>query len=385
VKKLILLLAVSITVSMILSSCGSVRGNTGNADSESSLTDERNLDDVIDMGPVNGGTLKLFSTTPDTLNPVLSSNAYVQEFSSLVFESLVKLDREMTPIPELAKSWEVSEDGLTWTFQIRENVQWHDRMKLTADDVEFTMSVILDSKVDSVYKGNLENISSFSALNEHTIKVVLKSPYSYLAEMMTFPILPRHYFYGDEISNLKSARNMKPVGTGPYRYVSSNNTIIKLNLNEDWWGGNSNDDSESNLPYIPEVEIKLLKSVSDAMNALQTRDIDILTIDADSCSKYTGRSDIIIKKYPGRNYEFLTFNLSGTVMKDPSVRRAIAQAIDEQKLINDVIPGEAVAADMPAIPDTWMYDTNIISIKPDPVKARQLLIGNGWRERRGGL
>jgi len=110
------------------------------------------VDDVLDTGPVKNGVLNLFSTEPDTLNPILTSNAYVKEYSCFVFESLVRLDGNQKAVPLLAESWEGSDDGLVWTFYLKENIYWHDGIPFSAEDVEFTASVIMNAGVNSPYK-----------------------------------------------------------------------------------------------------------------------------------------------------------------------------------------------------------------------------------------
>ena len=94
-------------------------GDLGNSDTVYS-------NDMMDKGPVKGGIIRLFSTRPDSLNPILSKNIYVQDFSSLIFEGLFKLGKDQNVIPVLSDKWDVSSDGLIWNFHIRENVLWHD-------------------------------------------------------------------------------------------------------------------------------------------------------------------------------------------------------------------------------------------------------------------
>ncbi len=377
--------------SLILTSCNYVhyvQDNTGIIPQGTGVSYKQDAVKVLDMGPVKGRTLKLYTTVPDTLNPILSKNPKVHEFSGLIFESLVKLDENMRPVPVLAERWEVSKDGSEWTFYLRDDVRWHDRMRLSAEDVEFTMSVIMDSRIDSIYKDNLRNISSFAALDQRTVRIVLKSPYSFTAEMMTFPILPKHHFYGHDISEMNSYSNMNPVGTGPYEFRSFDGNVIKLSINDNWWGAHvdDNDENEPGRPYITEIEIKVFNNVSEALDAFKDKDIELITADAYQCSSFAGRSDIFIKKYPNRNYEFLAFNLANPKMGDPSVRKAISLAINRKEIIDNVLPGEAVTADMPVIPGTWIYGSYTADDDiSDAKKAHEFLLENGWRESNGVL
>jgi len=173
---------------------------------------------VKDSGPVKGGELNLFSTKPDTLNPLLTKNVYVKDFLGLIYESLFKLDRDQKAVPVLADEWEVSDDGLIWTFKIRSDVHWHDGMPLTADDIIFTIKTIQNSNIDSVYKSNTKNIAACTIVSRNTVRIFLNEPDSFLKERLTFPILPSHYYIGENIEIPGSEKNMTPMGTGPYCY-----------------------------------------------------------------------------------------------------------------------------------------------------------------------
>jgi len=345
----------------------------------------KNDDDTMDKGPVRGGTLKMFSTYPDTLNPVLTNNTYVQDFSRLIFEGLVKVREDLTPVPVLADRWETSGDGLVWTFYMRDNVRWHDGTPLTAEDVEFTFETILSAASNSVYKKNLQNIATFAAIDKDTFRVVLKKPNSFTAELMTFPIIPKHYF--SKISLAELPERMKPIGTGPYKFGSYvSDKCIKLVVNQNWWNSKSNNtEGYPAVPYISEVHINLYKNASDAIKAFQTKDVDVIRIDGLDYDKYNGRLDLTIKKYPGRNFEFIAFNLSSPILEDKYLRQAIAYAIDKEGLVKEFLPGKAVLSNVPLVPGTWINDSNDLSHVYDVKRAREILDKGGWKEGKDGL
>ena len=382
-KKKYLLFINMVLLAFAVSSCKlpDIRGSHAPQEKNNFLP--LNTDDVMDQGPVKGGVLKLFCTAPDTLNPIVSNNSYVKEFSGLVFESLVKLDRNQKPLPLLAESWEVSEDGLTWTFHMRKDVYWHDKAPFTADDVQFTIEAISNAGQSSIYRRNIEDIATFAAIDKSTFQMILKRNNSFMAELMTFPIIPKHYYAGEDITVLSSHRNMTPIGTGMYKYAKSEDqNHIRLISNENWWHEKDKEVNGVKLPYIGEINIVIGKS---HINAFQANDADMISISRNEISRHSGRSGIQIKKYPSQKYEFVAFNLSKPALQDRAVRQAIAYAIDKSRIINELLPGEAIATDLPVIPDTWLYDTNITAYKPDLEKARSILSENGWKESRGAL
>ncbi|WP_459076780.1 peptide ABC transporter substrate-binding protein [Herbivorax alkaliphila] len=342
------------------------------------------VDDVVDEGPVKGGQINLFSTPPDTLNPILTKNAYIVDYSEFVFESLVDLDKKQKPTPLLAENWEVSEDGLMWTFYLRDDVRWHDNIPFTADDVEFTFSVILDDDVDSHYKNNLENVESYYAEDFKTFKVKLYKPDSFTPERMSFPIIPKHYYYEEDI--LTTDKNFSPIGTGPYVFSEyKKNDHILLENNEKWWMGIEKGEDGEDLPYISQVNIKIFEKNSSVGDAFQSNQVDVVHMNRNAWIRYNGRMDISLKRYPSNEFEFIAFNLSNDILEEAKIRKAISYTVDRAKIINDIMLGEAVASEFPVIPDTWMYDSNVISNEVNVKKARELILESGWEENDDGF
>lgn len=334
-------------------------------------------DEIMDRGPEKGGVLRVFTTQPDTLNPVLTRNSYVQDFLSFVYESMVRLDSKQQPEPLLADRWSVSEDCLTWNFHIRSHMTWHDGQPISAQDVEFTVETILNSRVDSIYKSIFDNIATFAAVDNENFKVVLRRPNSFFAEMMTFPVLPKHKF--QKAGFIAANKDFKPVGSGPYKFVSfDGESKVVLKANPDWWYLKQPGIKTSERMYIGEINVMVYPSSKEVINAFQTGDIDVACIDADELGKYVGRTDLIMKKYPSRNYEFLTFNLTSPIFGDKAVRHAIATTIDKDDLLKSVYQGGAAEADLPVNPHSWLAD-DAATDRPDLANARTILEENGWK------
>ena len=339
-------------------------------------------DNVIDKGVTRGGTLNLFTTKPDTLNPIFTRNVYVRDFSELVFESLVKLQKNQNPLPVLADRWSVSQDGLVWTFHIRDDVKWHDGEPLSAEDVEFTVNEILNSEGNSVYKSNLQGVTSFGAIDRNNFRIVIGQPNSFQAELMTFPIIPKHYFEKYQDNSLLTGK--LPPGTGPYRFKSiEGDKAIHLVANENWWNALSNGEDSLEQPYIENIDIKIYHAPEDALNAFNLKEIDVAFIDSSDLERYKDSVHTSLKTYPSRNFEFIAFNVNNKVLSDRGVRQAIAYTIDRSKIINNVLPGRGVVSEIPVIPGSWLNDTNISFYNVDHIKAREILTQNGWNEDNG--
>lgn len=352
--------------------------------------------DIMDKGPVYGETLNLFSTSPDTFNPILTKNKYIADMLGFIYEGMTRLDKNQQAVPVLSDRWSVSSNGLIWDFHIRDGVIWQDGEPLTAHDVEFTINTIMNPGVETVYKSLIYNISTCTAIGSSNIRFALKKPNSFTAEMMTFPIIPRHKFIQMDI--LSASRQFEPVGTGPYRFNSySENKNVLLRRNNGWWKLKAEGGEISDGMYIDAIKVNIVKRPDDAMGLFQIGGVDAAGVEAGDLSKYMGRTDLIIKKYTSRDFEFLAFNLKSRVFADLYARKAINMAIDRDKLISEVLPGTAEAAELPILPDSWISesvadDTAIQAEQPSEVSKDgsitaadaetpgEMLILGGWKE-----
>lgn len=388
-RKTLRIILLLIIISILLSAC------TVNLKRNEDVVEDTYEDkyDVIDKGPVKGGSIRLFSTPVDTLNPILSNNIYVQDFLGLVFEGLYRLDNTQQPVPVLAEKSTVSADGLIFTVYLRQGIKWHDQMPLKPEDVVFTINTILDMKNNSIYYKNVQNIASVAAGENNTVVITLKQPYSFIKNELTFPIIPMHRFLDEKIENKQSKVNLSPIGTGPYKFNSyDKDNGVKLNLNEHWWNASGQySDSQatedengkkakSNLafPYISTVEIRIFKNSNDANAAFQARDIDVLPAEYGEFRKYIGRTDITMKRYAGKNYEFLTLNLKKGALADKRIRNALNIFINKKQLVDSVASGIATPAEIPVIPNSWIYQLINLDQTNDLNAAKELMTKSGY-------
>ncbi len=330
--------------------------------------------DVLDKGPVAGGTLNLFTTAPDSLNPILTKNTYTADFLSFIYEGLTRLDADQKAVAMLSDTWSVSPDGLIWTFHIRNGINWHDGEPFTAYDVEFTIQTLLNPGINSVYKPLLAGVVTCAAVDSSTVRLVLDNPNSFMPEMMTFPIIAKHQF--DQKDILSASEQFSPAGTGPYRFVSyEENVNVEMKINTEWWymtlanAGEYKDSADSDSVetaerYIETIMMKIYKNPDDTMVAFQTDDLDVASIGASNYQKYKGRTDLTFKKYTSRNFEFLAFNMNNPIFNDIYVRKAISMAVDIGAIINEEMPGEAVAAELPILPESWISDLEGVQAAP---------------------
>ena len=382
-KKLISTVVTLVTACLLLTSC------TVNLQGKKQIDEEYSSEekyDVLDKGPVKGGLVRLFTTPIDTLNPVLTNNAYVQDFLNLVFEGLYVLDETQKVKPLLVENSSLSPDKLTLTLYLRKDVKWHDKMPFKAEDVVFTINTILDAKNGSIYSENVRMIQSVSALDSSTVQIILKQPFAFIKEQLTFPIIPAHYFLNEKISDKTMQRNMAPIGTGPYSFVAYNaKSGVKLKANDDWWGSKlqASDSFLSSMsaiegPYIPNIEVKVYSDINQANNAFQARDIDVLPADYGEFRKYIGRQDISMKRYTGRKFEFLALNNKKGILADKRLRQAINYCLDKNQLVDSVASGIAIPSEIPITPGSWIYGLQQYERKADLKKSAELMKESGY-------
>ncbi len=326
---------------------------------------------VEDTGPVRGGTLTLQSYNADTLHPLLTkSNSNIQVLG-LIYDSLITFDDQLNVVPGLAESWQVSDDGMTWTFQLRKDVKWHDGTGLTANDVDFTFKAINDKRYDSVYQYNTQSVARFEVVDEYTFRVVLNRPYGGFIRMMYFPVLPKHQLQGLEIKSVD--QDFKPIGTGPYRFAEyTPMKEIKLKASDTWWKDQS--------PYINEVIVRLMPDNQTALYALEAKEADFVVTDVVDWKKYNGKENIRTKEFLTGAYEFIGVNFNHNVLSDKAVRKAMAYAIDRETIIDEVLLGHARLSDVPMMPGTALYDESAYSYWLDREKAIELLNQAGWTD-----
>ncbi|MDD5614433.1 MAG: ABC transporter substrate-binding protein, partial [Candidatus Omnitrophica bacterium] len=135
-----------------------------------------------------------------TLVPILASDSASSGLVGMVFNGLVKYDKDINITGDLAKSWEIKEGGLVIIFHLRDNVRWHDGHKFTAEDVEFTYKSLVDPKVRTPYSGDFERIASLKAIDDYTLEVRYKEPFAPALSSWGMPVMPRHLLEGKDLN-----------------------------------------------------------------------------------------------------------------------------------------------------------------------------------------
>ena len=151
------------------------------------------------------------------LLPVLANDQSSYDIIGLIYNGLVKYDKDLKLVPDLAEKWEISDDKLTITFHLRKDVKWQDGQPFTSKDVELTYKVIVDPKTPTPYATDFLKVKEFRVLDPHTVEVTYNEPYAPALGSWGQSILPAHLLEGQDV--LQSPLKRNPVGTGPYRFT----------------------------------------------------------------------------------------------------------------------------------------------------------------------
>lgn len=306
---------------------------------------------------------------PDNLNPILG---YAPDGASKIFDGLVARDAELNLVPALAEAVpEPSPDGLTYTATLRQGVTFSDGTPLTAQDVVFTYTSVLDPAVNSTAAANLEAMATVTAPDDRTVVFTLEYPYAPFPQRLTLGVVPAAAFAGLDATAINAAPfNTAPIGTGPYTVTEwRKGDRMVLQANEGYWGG------------APAVKTATLLFVSDD-NARATRmaagDFDITVLPPRLAQSYDGREGYRVLQRPSADYRGLGLPAESPLTSDPNVRLALNLAVDRQAMIDTVLAGAGQPATTPVSPylDDW-YDPAAV-FPHDPARAAQLLDAAGW-------
>lgn len=276
------------------------------------------------------------------LDPGETTISVNERVASLIFDGLVDYGKANKIVPAIAKDWTVSNDGLKYTFELREGVLFHNGQELTAEDVKYTYQRILDPEYGSGLRAKVESIKEINIINDYEIQFVLSEPYSPFILGMTFGIIPKEY--AEKIGEEKLGRN--PIGTGPFELKSweTGNQIV-LTAFENYW------DKEPNIKKL--VIRSIPESATQAME-LRSGGIDFgVNLDVGQLDSFTDNPDYQVKSAAGAGINFLGFNFEMGPTEERKFREAVLQAVPFDQIIPQVfgILGERAYSMLP--PTMW--------------------------------
>lgn len=286
---------------------------------------------------------------------------------STIYEGLTALDTSLAVVPGLAQSWDVSEDGLSYTFNLRDGVRFHDGSEMTAEDVAASIRRVQSTEIASPLASRIDTITEIEIIGPQTIRLTLSAPYApLLSSLAGIAIVPATFEAEAE------ALQQNPVGTGPFRFAEwQPNAFIRLERFDDHAGEVPSLDSVR-FQFVPEAATRQVGLVSGEYHLLPG-------IDAATALQLSAQPTITLHEKRDLGYSLVGMNVTRGPLGDPRVRRAVNMLVDRQEIIDGALFGAGVPAGplSPALVD-WTLDTaEFPCYTPDPEGARTLLAEAG--------
>ena len=330
--------------------------------------------------PVKGqpayGDLLIQGSIGDASNliPMLASDSASHDISGLIFNGLLKYDKDLNLVGDLAESWEVSGDGLTITFKLRKGVKWQDGQEFTAEDIMFGFQTILNPNTRTAYAGDYKEVKEAFVVDRYTFRVIYKRPFAPgLSSWGSLVVLPKHLLAGKDINTTPFSRN--PVGTGPYIFKEwKTGEKIVLRANPTYFQGR---------PWLDGFIYRIVPDPATMFLELKAGGLDFMGLTPLQYTRQTDtykmRRDFCKYKYLAFAYTYLGYNLKDGKFQDRRVRQAITHAINKEELIEGVLLGLGLVATGPYKPDTVWYNPKVKKFPYDPEEAKRLLAEAGWK------
>lgn len=328
--------------------------------------------------PTTGGSLtEGILGAPRLINPVLAQSAPDYDLVELIYSGLLTYNDEGELITEIADSYTVSDNSLVYIFTLKPDVRFHDGRHLDADDIVYTITHIQDPLVKSPLRPTWEGVS-VEKIDNLTVQFTLTEPYAGFLEAATVGILPKHIWQGVSYEHLYfSSFNTAPIGAGPYQITGTR--MSKDGSNVSSYNLHAFGDYILGRPFISKLKIKFFDDINNLEDALYSGEIDstaYLTYDAQDSDS---NSALVIETTTlPRIFGLYLNDQNNPLLRDIKLRKALADAIDRQKIIDTVLAGQAIATDQP-LPPRYLEPAADISAAVNPDTVTKELDSLGWK------
>ncbi|CAH1656406.1 MULTISPECIES: ABC transporter substrate-binding protein [unclassified Chelatococcus] len=327
----------------------------------------------------------MLNVEPATLNYALLNTSVIQSVCGSINESLLLFDWQLKPQPNLARSFDVSPDGLVYTFELEPDVKWHDGKPFTSKDVVFTCAKML-RELNPRSRAAMDRCESITAEGDHKVVFKLKEPFNafILAFMAsTGPMMPAHIYEGTDFRN--NPANTAPIGTGPFKFAQwSKGNFIKLVRNDNYW--------RKGQPGLDEVNFRIIASAEQRAVALETGAVDMAfgdDLDPIDVPRFRDNPGLVMVQnaYDAvGEITLMEINQRTAPFNDRRFRAAIMHAMDRNFLVDQLNFGLGRVADSPIFSTVPYYDPKALTqYEFSPAKAKALLDDMGLKPGAGGV
>ncbi|HLO11945.1 MAG TPA: ABC transporter substrate-binding protein [Pseudoneobacillus sp.] len=333
---------------------------------------------TVDKSKVGGKVVVTSFSDAVRLIPYTTSDSASGRIQSMIFEGLIGIDQKGNPIPALATKWSYNKATLTWTFDLRKGVKWHDGKAFTADDVVFSFNMYKNPKSINSYIGDFESIKTVKKVNDYKVQFVLGHKDALiLTNVLGAAIIPKHQFpKGVDDFNKNNKIHRNPIGTGPFKFKEwKTDERIVVQANTNYWDGR---------PYLNEVVTRILPDANvEAINLLKG-DVDwVEALTPATIAQVSKDKDLKILKWDYGQFDFIGFNEAVAPFNDVKVRQALTYGLDRQAIVSKIYLGKAYIASGPFHPKIPQNNPSVKPFPFDQKKAASLLDAAGWKMKDG--
>lgn len=347
-----------------------------------------------------GGVWKdaLMSNPPD-LDPAQATDTTSSEMIYQIFEALVEYNNEGEVTPLLATSWDISDDGTVYTFDLRDDVYFHETIeggtptanggrKVTADDWVWTFNHIVDPETQSprayfidmvvgyqeFRDGEVDHLTGVKALDDYTLEITIDRPFAPFLSVMTyntFSVMPK-----EDVEKWGEEWNFHPVGTGAYKFEKwDQDSVLVMNKNENYW---MTDEEGNSLPYMDSLEFRIIEDLTMMWNEFEIGNIYQTEVDDPFYTNAKEKYGDNFMERPWLGTYYYGMNIEKEPFDDVRVRQAMNYAINRKAMIDIVMNGRATPAKGVLPPTMFGYNPDLEGYSYDPEMAQELLAEAGY-------
>lgn len=307
-----------------------------------------------------------------SINPALYEHG---EINVLIFSGLLQHDKNNDLVPDLAKSWSYDSDAMTYSFELRDDVKWHDGIAFTADDVKFTLEAILNPENGSEIVSNYEDISDIRVNSDTSIDIVLSTPNVAMADYLTIGVLPKHILENEDLATAEF--NQKPIGTGPFELTAwDRGQAIVLSKNEDFYEG---------APKLDQVMFKIVPDDNIRAMQLEAGELDFAQVTPKSAKAMEANENLVFYDMKTADYRGIMYNFNAPLFKKhPGITNALSYAIDRNAILETVLLGKGEVAYSP-LQKGEFNNPDIEKFEYNPQRAMDLLEADEWIKNDDGI
>ena len=346
--------------------------------------------------PASGGSVSEGVVgVPRFINPLLAISDADRDLTTLIYSGLMRANADGSLVPDIAETYNISEDGLVYSFTLKENLFFHDGMPITVDDILFTVSKAQDQTLKSPKRASWGGVVAENASDEITNRITftLNKPYAPFLENTTLGILPKHIWENASSDQFSFSQfNINPIGSGPYKIdrIERNSSGIP-----DYYDLVPFRKFILGKPYIEKLRLRFYANEESLADGLRNNEISGANAIQPKTAEQFGENGFFIRQSPLPRVFGVFFNQNqSSVFADLAVRKALNYATDKERIIDEVLHGYATIIDSPIPPGSLGYietknnkaDTEAASLMSDSDKeitslerAKKILSDNGWK------